>query len=197
MDSSGHISRGETALNHRAAIRRLTAEEMGERIADLSEVLIDCVEGGASVGFMSPLRRQRADAFWLGIKDRVAAGAIELLIAEIDGLLAGTVQLARAQYENQPHRADVSKMLVHRRARRRGVGRALMEAAENIARGAGRTLLVLDTAGSEAQRLYERLDWTVVGRVPDYALWPDGRLCDTTIMYKRLADGANPGRLSS
>jgi GNAT superfamily N-acetyltransferase len=179
-----------TALTEYLTIRRLNAAEMDERIAALSDVLIDCVEGGASVSFMTPLTRQRADAFWLGIRERVAAGMSELLIAELAGDLAGTVQLVMAQPENQPHRADLAKMLVHRRARRRGVGRALLNAAEDLARARGKTLLVLDTASEDAERLYKRLNWTVVGRVPDYALFPDGRPCDTTIFYKRLAPQA-------
>jgi GNAT superfamily N-acetyltransferase len=184
-------------LKNRLTIRRLTADKIGEKVAELSDLLIDCVEGGASVGFMSPLARQKSDAFWFAIRDRAAAGANEVLIAEVDGFLAGTVQLIAAQYENQPHRADVSKLLVHRRARRQGVGRALMEAAEDLARSAGKSILVLDTAGAEAERLYERLNWTAVGRVPDYALWPDGRLCDTTIMFKRVTGGEDAGRGSS
>jgi ribosomal protein S18 acetylase RimI-like enzyme len=167
-------------------VRRLAADEIGERIDELSDLLIDCVEGGASVGFMHPLARHKARAFWFSVGERAAAGATEVFVAEIGAFLAGSVQLAKAQYENQPHRADVSKLLVHRRARRQGLGRALMEAAEDLARDAGKTILVLDTAGSEAQRLYERLNWTIVGSVPDYALWPDGRLCDTTIMFKRV-----------
>jgi GNAT superfamily N-acetyltransferase len=150
-------------------------------------VLMDCVEGGASVSFMAPLRRQRADAFWLAVKDRVAGGTTEVLIAELGGELVGTVQLVMAEPDNQPHRADVAKMLVHRRVRRRGIGRALMQAAEDLARAKGKTLLVLDTASDEAERLYRGMDWTVVGRVPGYALLPDGRPCDTTIFYKQLA----------
>ncbi|HXW20907.1 MAG TPA: GNAT family N-acetyltransferase [Roseiarcus sp.] len=167
-------------------IRRLAADEIGQKVEELSDLLIDCVEGGASVGFMHPLAREKARAFWLAIGARAAAGAHELLAVEIGDFFAGSVQLVGAQYENQPHRADVSKLLVHRRARRRGLGRALMEATEDLAREAGKTVLVLDTAGDEARRLYDRLNWTIVGRVPDYALWPDGRLCDTTIMFKRV-----------
>lgn len=165
----------------------MNAVEMDERLAALSHVLMDCVEGGASVGFMAPLTRQRADAFWIGIKDRVEAGTSELLISELDGDLIGTVQLVMAEPDNQPHRADLAKMLVHRRARRRGIGRALMNAAEDLARAKGKTLLVLDTASDDAERLYRRQNWTVVGRVPGYALFPDGRPCDTVFFYKRLA----------
>ncbi len=161
---------------------------MEARIAGLSRVLMDCVRGGASVSFMTPLAPGTADAFWLGVRDRVADGTTELLVAEQDGDVAGTVQLVMAQPENQPHRADVAKMLVHRRARRRGIGRALMVAAEVLARGRGKTLLVLDTAtGGDAERLYRGLNWTEVGRVPGYALYPDGQPCDTTIFYKNLA----------
>ena len=111
-----------------------------------------------------------------------------LLVAEdaADGIV-GTVQVVFAQPENQPHRADIAKMLVHRRARRRGIGAMLMEQAEATARAAGKTVLVLDTAtGSDAERLYQRLGWQRVGVVPDYALWPDGRLCATTYYYKAV-----------
>jgi len=171
----------------RLIIRCLNTAEMNEMIGALSQVLMDCVEGGASVSFMAPLTRQRADAFWLGVRDRVAAGTSEVLVAELEGTVVGTVQLVMAQPENQPHRADVAKMLVHRSARRRGIGTALMTAVEELARAKDKTLLVLDTVtGGEAERLYQGLDWTVVGRVPGYALFPDGRFCDTTVFYKEL-----------
>ncbi len=172
------------------AVRCLTAQEAGERIGALSEVLIDCVEGGASVSFMAPLTRERADAFWRRVADGVAAGDRLLLVAErrATGDLLGTVQVVFAWPENQPHRADVAKMLVRRAARRRGIGAALMRAAEAAARAAGKTLLVLDTTtGSDAERLYERLGWTRVGVVPGYALMPDGRPSGTTFFYKQLA----------
>lgn len=171
-------------------IRRLDAAGMDAHIAALSGVLMDCVEGGASVGFMAPLTRERADAFWRGIRDRVASGATEVLVAELDGAVLGTVQLAMAQPENQPHRADLAKMLVHRRARKRGLGRALLAAAEDLARARGKTLLVLDTASDDAERLYESRDWTRIGTVPGYALLPDGRPCDTVIFYKWLRPGS-------
>lgn len=173
-----------------ATVRLLTAAEAGERIAELSAVLIDCVEGGASVSFMAPLTRERADAFWRRVADGVAAGDRLLLAAEerAGGEIVGTVQVVFAVPENQPHRADVAKMLVRRSARRRGLGAGLLRAAEEAALAAGRTLLVLDTVtGSEAERLYQRLGWTRVGVVPDYALWPDGRPCDTTFFYRRLS----------
>ncbi len=172
-----------------AAVRCLTAGEALARAAELADVLVDCVEGGASVSFMAPLARDRAEAFWRGVADGVAAGDRVLLVAEDaeGGGVLGTVQVVFAWPENQPHRADVAKMLVRRSARRRGVGARLMRAAEDAARAAGRTLLVLDTVtGSEAERLYARLGWTRVGVVPDYALMPDGRPCATTFFYKAL-----------
>jgi GNAT superfamily N-acetyltransferase len=157
-------------------------------VAQLADVLLDCVEGGASVSFMHPLERGRAEAFWRSLAADVMRGARVLLIAEDEGAIVGTVQVVLEQPENQPHRADVAKMLVHRRARRRGIGAALMSAAEEAARAAGKTLLVLDTAtGSDAERLYARLGWTLAGIIPDYALWPRGGLTGTSLYYRRLA----------
>jgi GNAT superfamily N-acetyltransferase len=169
------------------AIRRLPT--LGEaEIAQLAEVLVDCVAGGAGVSFMQPLDHARAATFWRGLADAVAAGKRLLLAASDEAGIVGTVQLILDLPENQPHRADVAKMLVHRRARRRGVGAALIRAAEESARAAGRTLLVLDTAtGSDAERLYARLGWVFVGIVPDYALWPQGGLCATSFYYRKLA----------
>jgi GNAT superfamily N-acetyltransferase len=156
-------------------------------VGGLAEVLIDCVEGGASVSFMSPLTRDRAVAFWRGVARDVAAGERAVLVAEDARGLCGTVQLVLAQPENQPHRADLAKMLVRRRARRRGLGEALMRAAEATARECGKTLLVLDAVtGGDAARLYERLGWVRVGDIPGYALYPDGGLCGTTYYYRNL-----------
>ena len=155
-------------------------------IEGLADVLIDCVEGGASVSFMDPLSRERAVAFWRGVGEGVAAGARALLIAEDALGVCGTVQLILDQPENQPHRAELAKMLVHRRARRRGLGAALMHAALRAARECGKTLLVLDTASAEAERLYERMGWTKVGVIPGYALLPQGGLCHTTVYYREL-----------
>ena len=153
----------------------------------LSTVLIDCVEGGASVSFMLPLTRERADAFWRRVSDDVAAGARALLVAEDAEGICGTVQLVLDLPENQPHRADLVKMLVHRRARRRGLGEALMRAAESMARDCGRTLLVLDAVtGGAGERLYSRLGWTRVGVIPRFALMPDGAPCATTYFYRDL-----------
>jgi GNAT superfamily N-acetyltransferase len=166
-------------------VRRLTTVTDAQ-IQALAEVLIDCVAGGASVSFMSPLSVAKASAFWRAVADGVQAGQRALFVAEEEGRIIGTVQLIFAQSENQPHRADLSKMLVHRGARRRGLGEALMRAAEAVARECGRTLLVLDTASGDAERLYARLGWQRVGVIPGYALWPGGGLCDTTYFYRIL-----------
>jgi GNAT superfamily N-acetyltransferase len=156
-------------------------------IQALSDVLIDCVEGGASVGFMHPLSRAKANAFWLGVAAGSARGERVLLAAhDATGTILGTVQIVFAQFENQPHRADLAKMLVHRRARRQGVGAALLAAAEHAASRAGRTLLVLDTASGDAERLYAKSGWQACGIVPGFALTPGGALCDTTFFYRTL-----------
>jgi GNAT superfamily N-acetyltransferase len=152
----------------------------------LADVLIDCVEGGASVSFMHPLSLSKAVAFWRRVASDVESGARALLVAEDTTGIIGTVQIVLEQPENQPHRADLSKMLVHRHARRRGVGAALMRAAEDAARACGKSLLVLDTASGDAERLYARMGWTLVGVVPDYALWPQGGLCNTSFYYRKL-----------
>ncbi len=168
------------------SVRRLHALDDAQ-INGLANVLMDCVEGGASVSFMQPLTRDRAITFWRGVAQEVAAGERALLVAEDAQGLCGTVQLALSQPENQPHRADLSKMLVHRRARRRGLGAALMRAAETTARECGKTLLVLDAVtGGDATRLYERLGWVRVGDIPGYALMPQGGLCGTTFYYRNL-----------
>jgi GNAT superfamily N-acetyltransferase len=168
------------------APRRL--HTVGEaQICGLADVLIDCVEGGASVSFMHPLSRERAAAFWRRVAEGVAAGERALLVAEDAQGVCGTAQLVLEQPENQPHRADLAKMLVHRRARRQGLGAALMRAAEATARECGKTLLVLDTVtGGDAERLYERLGWERVGVIPGYALLPRGGLCSTTVFYRNL-----------
>ena len=158
------------------------------QVEALADVLIDCIEGGASVSFMNPLPRERAVAFWRGVAQGVAAGHRALLVAEDAHGVCGTVQLVFDQPENQPHRADLSKLLVHRRARCQGLGAALTLAAETTARECGKTLLVLDTASGEAERVYERLGWERVGVIPGYALLPDGGLCATTVYYRTLGN---------
>ena len=168
-------------------IRRVHVLDDAE-IDALSGVLIDCVEGGASVSFMLPFTRDRADAFWREVAADLAVGARALLVAEDAGGICGTVQLVLDTPENQPHRAELVKMLVHHRARRRGLGAALMRAAEAMALDCGRTLLVLDAVtGDAGERLYTRLGWTRVGVIPRYALMPDGRPCATTYFYRDLA----------
>ena len=166
---------------------RLLSEVSAAQLDQLADVLMDCVAGGASVSFMNPFTRERALAFWQRVADDVSAGKRLLLVAEDAQGICGTVQLILDLPENQPHRADLAKMLVHRRSRRQGLGEALMKAAEEAAKSAGRTLLVLDAVtGGDAARLYERLGWIRVGDVPDFALYPDGGLCSTTYYYRRL-----------
>lgn len=156
-------------------------------IGELATVLADCVDGGASVSFMAPFSPDAAAEYFRGVADEVGAGKTALLAAHIDGRILGTVQLGLAMPPNQPHRADVKKLLVHRAARRAGLGAALMTEAENLARAHGRSLLVLDTAaGSAAERLYERLGWQRAGVIPDYALMPDGTPCATVYFWKKV-----------
>ena len=172
-------------ITPRGSVKRVHALD-DSQIEELADVLIDCVEGGASVSFMHPLPRDRAVAFWRGVAQSVAAGERALLVANDAQGLCGTVQLVLDQPENQPHRADLSKMLVHRRARRQGLGAALLRAAEATARECRKTLLVLDTASDNAERLYERVGWQRVGVIPGYALLPLGGLCGTTVYYRNL-----------
>jgi GNAT superfamily N-acetyltransferase len=158
----------------------------------LSEVLFDCVAGGASVGFMWPLSRSKADAFWQRVADSAARD--ERLVYASYGAadqIVGTVQVILSQPENQPHRGELAKMLVHRHARCQGVGAQLLAAAERGALAAGKTLLVLDTVtGAAGERLYARHGWQRCGEIPRYALWPDGRPCATTIFFKSLCTAA-------
>ena len=167
-------------------IRRLNAVSEAQLHA-LADVLVDCVEGGASVSFMQPMTRDKSLAFWRKVADGVARRERVLLVAEDADGIVGTVQVVLAQPENQPHRADVAKMLVHRRARRRGAGAALMRAAEAEALREGKTLLVLDTGDDTAARLYARMGWRPAGTIPRYALKPEGGECATTFFYRSLA----------
>ena len=168
------------------SLRRVHALDDAQ-IDQLAGVTIDCVDGGASIGFMHPLTRDRAVAFWRRVAQGVAAGERALLVAEDAHGVCGTVQLLLDQPENQPHRADHAKMQVHRRVRRQGLGAALLRAAENTARECGKTLLVLDAVtGGDAERLYQRLGWERVGVIPGYALMPRGEPCATTVFYRNL-----------
>lgn len=175
-------------MNDAVTIRRVCSAAAAACVDGLADLLIDCVEGGASVSFMLPLSRDRALGFWRGVADDVVRGDRVLLVAEdAVGRIVGTVQLALALPDNQPHRADVAKMLVHRQARRRGIAGRLMAALDAAARDEGRTVLVLDTVtGGDAERLYARTGWQRVGSVPRYALMPDGAYCATTFFYKHL-----------
>jgi GNAT superfamily N-acetyltransferase len=168
-------------------IRRLEANEARTHAAALGAVLADCVAGGASVNFMNPYSLAEGEAFYRDVAESVAGGESLLLAAFLDGRLVGTVQVQFVCKPNQLHRVDIAKMLVDRSARGRGIGTALMRAAEVEIIKAGRWLAVLDTAtGGEAERLYRRLGWKECGVIPDFARWPEGGLCGATIFYKRL-----------
>ncbi|HOB94590.1 MAG TPA: GNAT family N-acetyltransferase [Aquabacterium sp.] len=170
-----------------SAIRQLDGAAATAAVPALAAVLIDCVHGGASVSFMAPLPEAKALAFWTGVAAGVGRGERILLVAEEASGIVGTVQVVLDQPDNQPHRADIAKMLVHRRARRQGVAERLLTAAEAAARAAGKTVLVLDTVtGGDAERLYARCGWQRVGEIPNYALMPDGAPCSTTYFHKQL-----------
>jgi GNAT superfamily N-acetyltransferase len=168
-------------------IRQLDATEGRQHLSALAEVLRDCVEGGASVSFMAPFSQAEAESFFEKVLDGVERGERILLAAFDDSALVGTVQIVPATPPNQPHRADVAKLLVRRSARGQGIATRLMERVEEVSRLAGKTLLVLDTVtGDAAEKLYMRMGWNRVGVIPKYALFPDGRMCDTTIFSKDL-----------
>ena len=168
-------------------VRRLAGAELEEHLDELAAVLADCVDGGASVGYLAPFSPARARAELEGMAAEVGRGRRLLLAAFDGGRVVGTVQVILALPPNQPHRGEIAKLLVHRSARRRGVARLLMERAESEASAEGKSLLVLDTVtGDPAERLYERLGWTRVGVIPGYALYPDGRPCDTTVFWKAV-----------
>jgi GNAT superfamily N-acetyltransferase len=164
----------------------LDAATAKSAIDDLADVLVDCVEGGASVSFMLPFGRDDAARYFEKVIASVARGETVLLAAKLDGRIAGTVQLGLDMPPNQPHRADIRKLLTHRSARGRGIGAALMARAETEAKQRGRTLLVLDTASADAERLYQRGGWQRVGVIPDYAMWPGGGFCDTVFFWKKV-----------
>ncbi len=172
----------------------LTVEELGhdwraEDIDDLAEVLVDCVEGGASVSFMLPFPREKAVAFWQGTAAKAERGEAFTLCVRDEQGICGTVTMATGLPENQPHRADITKLLVHRRARGQGLGDALMREIERVATREGKSLLVLDTASAAAEHIYRKLEWVDCGVIPGYALNPDGTLCDTVVFWKRVATG--------
>jgi ribosomal protein S18 acetylase RimI-like enzyme len=168
-------------------IRVLTPGEARVLAPQLGAILADCVAGGASVSFMASFTPEDARGYFEKVADAAEKGMVSVLVAEVDSVPLGTVQVAYDMPPNQPHRGDIRKLLVHRNARRRGLARALMIAAEAEAAARGRPLLVLDTASDGAERLYTDLGWVRVGTVPDYALLPDGGYCDTVFFYKRVA----------
>jgi GNAT superfamily N-acetyltransferase len=167
-------------------VRKLAPVEVRAMIPALAEVLADCVAGDASVSFMAPFPPAAAAEFWTTIAETAERGLVSVLVAEIDGVPLGTVQLFYDLPPNQPHRGDIRKLLVHRSARGRGLGRALMVAAEAEALALGKSLLVLDTASAAAEHIYTALGWTRVGVIPDFALLPKGGFCDTVVFYKAL-----------
>lgn len=168
-------------------VRCLAASDVREQLDALARVLHDCVAGGASVSYLEPFTHEDARRAFAAWAQDVAAGTRLVLAAYVDGELVGTVQVVHAWAPNQPHRADVAKLLVHRSARGRGVARRLMARAEEEARAEGKTLLVLDTVtGDPADHLYRRMGWVAVGVIPGFALYPDGRPCDTTVFWKAL-----------
>jgi GNAT superfamily N-acetyltransferase len=175
------------AATEQLEVRRLGATEVHTHLDALAAVLHDCVDGGASVSYMAPFSPEQARGAFEGFAAEAEHGRRLVLAAFLDGELVGTVQVILALPPNQPHRAEIAKLLVHRRARGRGIAQHLMERAEAEARAEGKTLLVLDAVtGGDAARLYARLGWTTVGVVPGFALYPDGRPCDTTYFWKAL-----------
>jgi GNAT superfamily N-acetyltransferase len=168
-------------------IRRLDPADLPKHLDALAAVLHDCVDGGASVSYMAPFSHEQARNAFAGFAAEAAQRRRLILAAFADEALVGTVQVVLELPPNQPHRAEIAKLLVHRSARKRGVAQLLMERAEAEARAEGKTLLVLDAVtGDDASRLYDRLGWTTAGVIPGYALYPDGRPCDTTYFWKAL-----------
>lgn len=173
--------------HHSASILRLGAEAVRSTEQELAELLIACVDNGAGVGFMAPLQRDKALGYWAGVVPAIAEGRTILFVAFEDSKLAGAVQLQIVQWPNQPHRAEIAKLIVAPGSRRRGIGRSLMNAAENAAKAMGRTLLVLDTeSDSNAEKLYLSLGWKKSGMIPGFALRAHGGLTPTTFMFKQL-----------
>ena len=168
-------------------IEVLDARAVEQASDQLADILLDCIAGGASVSFMADFSDREAFAFFWQAAVKVEDGETVLLVARLDNRIVGTVQLGLDTPPNQPHRGDVKKLLVHRSARGLGIGALLMRRLDEEARKHKRTLLVLDTVpGMEGERLYVREGWTLSGVIPDYALFPDGRLCDTAVYWKKI-----------
>lgn len=174
--------RGKAAL---IEVRELDVVAARTYVTELSDLLIDSVEGGASLGFPSPLERDVARKYWMGVADAVESGRCVLLVA--GNPIAGTVQLHFASFPNGRHRSEIAKLMVHSSARNHGLGTRLMEAVEQEARRRAKTLLILDTqTGSGAERLYRKLGWETAGVIPDFAFTPAGRLAPSTFLFKRV-----------
>lgn len=168
-------------------IRTLDARAFAAAIPQLSDILMDAVDAGAGVSFMKPLAQPVAEAFWRALLPAVASGNTIPLAATVKDALAGVVLLQLAPQPNQPHRADVAKLLVHRNFRQQGLGRALMTALEGEARARGRRLLTFDAvAHGPVEAFYKKLGFICAGYYPGYALSGDGQLDDTALFYKQL-----------
>ncbi len=191
-DRSNSVEFGYAKPLSGVVVRVLDVAAAGSAEPALAEILVACVASGASVSFLPPLSRDVARAFWHRAAAAVAARRRIVLAAWVEGQLAGVVTLDCDTPQNQPHRAEVQKLLVHPDARRRGVARALMRAAEAAARDAGRTLLTLDTGSDAAAALYRALGYVEAGRIPGYALLDrDGTACETVLFYKRLPEAGH------
>lgn len=171
-------------------IEILDAAAAARHVPGLAAVLADCVARGASVSFMKPYGQAEAEAYFRRVAAQVAAGEVVLVAAFLDDRVLGTAQLGLDMPPNQPHRAEVRKMLVHSDGRRQGLAASMLRRLEAEAQARGRTLLVLDTASEVARRVYERGGWSRCGHIPDFAHWPDGGLCDTTFYMKDLTSHA-------
>lgn len=168
-------------------IRELTLQEYESVLPQLSALLIDAVESNAGVSFMHPLNPDIATAFWRKQVGDVSTGAIHHFVAEDNGQIIGTVLLHKAWAPNQPHRGEISKMLVHSQRRRQGIGRKLLEVVENRARGLGLSLITFDAvAHGRSEHFYKAAGYVVAGYYPGYALSPQGELDDTALFYKQL-----------
>lgn len=169
-------------------IERLSRPASALDVAQLAHLLVDAVRAGAAISFLQPLSFDVAEAWWRRTIDEASPRAV-ILVARDDEGIAGTVQIVPAWAPNQPHRAEVVKLIVHERAQRGGLGARLMGAIEDASREAGFTLLTLDARrGGAAEQLYRRLGWTEVGAIPRFAVDPDGRgFHDTVIFYKELS----------
>ena|SRR2546426_606169 len=176
-------------MNREGAIQieQLDARQAQADIPSLVLLLQDAVDSGASVGFLPPLEEQQAQQFWQKIVADLAEGSRVLLVARADGGIVGTVQLVLAGQPNAAHRAEVQRLLVHSRARRRGIGTQLMTAIEAVARQLRRTTLVLDTRlGDGSETLYTKIGYTRAGTIPNYARSADGTLHTTVLFYRLL-----------